>query len=87
MKFQFTPVGVCSQHIEFDIDKDGMLHNLTFVGGCHGNTQGLVALAEGRPAEEVSKCLAGINCRGRGTSCPDQLSKALREALLAVEQA
>ena len=52
-----------------------------FVGGCNGNTQGVAALAAGRKVEELIPLLDGINCGGKGTSCPDQLAKALKEAL------
>lgn len=81
MKYQYIPNGVCSRMIEFEIDEKGLLHNVTFTGGCSGNTGGVSALAEGRPAAEVMKTLSGIDCRGRGTSCPDNLSRAIRDAL------
>lgn len=81
MKFTFIPNGVCSRQIDFEIDNAGIIHNVTFSGGCHGNTQGVAALAEGRTAAEVCRCLSGINCKGRGTSCPDQLSQAIRNVL------
>ncbi len=81
MTYKYIPQGVCSRAIEFEIDADGVLHNVTFTGGCHGNTQGVSALAEGRKAAEVGSTLCGIDCKGRGTSCPDQLSKAIAEAL------
>lgn len=70
----------CSQSIDFDI-VDGRVTNVVFNGGCDGNTQGVAKLVEGRPAEEVIELLSGIDCQGRGTSCPDQLSKALSLAL------
>lgn len=66
--------------IEFDII-DGILHNVAFLGGCQGNTQGVVRLVEGQRAEEVMNKLAGIDCGFKGTSCPDQLSRAIRQAL------
>lgn len=81
MKYSYNPTGVCSRAIEFEIDSNGILHNVSFVGGCHGNTQGICALAEGRPAADVYKCLHAIDCKGRGTSCPDQLSRAIEAAL------
>lgn len=80
-KYHFNPRGTCSRAIEFEIDSEGKIHNLSFVGGCDGNTKGICALAEGQPAENVRKVLSGIDCRGRGTSCPDQLSRAIDEAL------
>lgn len=70
----------CSQSIDFDI-VDGRVSNVVFNGGCDGNTQGVAKLVEGRPVEEVIELLSGIDCRGRGTSCPDQLAKGLSLAL------
>lgn len=70
----------CSRSIDFDI-VDGCVTNVVFNGGCDGNTQGVAKLVEGRPVQEVIDLLSGIDCRGRGTSCPDQLSKALTLAL------
>ena len=83
MRYSFTPRGVCSAQIDFDID-DGVIKNVRFTRGCNGNTQGVGALCEGMPASEVVKRLEGINCNGRGTSCPDQLAKAVK---MAMEQA
>ena len=79
--YSYTTKGTCSRAIEFDIDADGAVHNVVFAGGCHGNTQGVSALAEGRDARSVAACLRGIDCKGRGTSCPAQLARALDEAL------
>ena len=79
--YQYQTKGVCSRSITFDIDETGLVRNVRFEGGCHGNTQGLCALIEGMDAREAVSRLEGIDCRGRGTSCPDQLAKALRKAL------
>lgn len=65
---------VCSQEIRFDV-VDGIVHNVKFIGGCRGNTQGVAALAEGMPIEEIPKRLRHIDCRG-GSSCPDEFAKA-----------
>lgn len=73
--------GVCSQAIEFEIDDDKKVRNVKFIGGCSGNTQGVAKLVEGMDAEEVIKRLDGIKCGPRPTSCPDQLSKAIKQAL------
>lgn len=73
--------GTCSQAIEFEIDENKVLHNVKFIGGCSGNTQGIAKLVEGMDTDEVIRRLEGINCSGRGTSCPDQLSLALKAAL------
>lgn len=79
-KFSYTPKGVCSAQIDFEID-DGKVHNIRFTRGCSGNTQGVARLAEGRDAEEVVKLLSSTDCNGRGTSCPDQLARAISCAL------
>ena len=74
----YKPKGVCSVQMDFDVE-DGKIKNLKVVGGCNGNLKGIAALVEGQDIEEVKKRLKGINCNGRGTSCPDQLAKALEE--------
>lgn len=79
-QFTYTPKGVCSRKISFELDGE-TIKNVRFEGGCHGNTQGLAALAEGMSAKDVIARLSGTDCRGRGTSCPDQLAKAITEAL------
>ena len=73
----YTTHGTCSREIQFEV-KDGKVYNVTFVGGCRGNTQGVSKLAEGRDIDELINLLQGIQCRF-GTSCPDQLAKALIE--------
>ncbi|MBR7182188.1 MAG: TIGR03905 family TSCPD domain-containing protein [Clostridia bacterium] len=79
-KYRFTPRGVCSRAIEIEIE-NGVVHSVRFEGGCSGNTQGVAALVRGMRAEEAIERLSGIRCGFRPTSCPDQLSIALREAL------
>lgn len=78
--YTYQTKGVCSQKIQFDIENGKVCH-IQFVGGCHGNTQGVAKLAEGMDVKEVIAKLEGINCNGRGTSCPDQLARALKSAL------
>ncbi len=78
-RYSYKPTGVCSQEIRFEIDGD-IVKNVTFTGGCNGNTQGLSALIEGMNRDEAIRRLRGIDCRGRGTSCPDQLAIALEES-------
>lgn len=80
MTVEYTPKGVCSRKIEIDIE-NGIINKVCFVGGCNGNTQGISKLVEGMKAEDVISRLEGVNCNGRGTSCPDQLAKALKEAI------
>ncbi len=75
----FTPHGTCSRAISFDI-VDNKVTNVKFVGGCSGNTQGVARLVEGMDVDEAISRLKGIDCAGRGTSCPDQLAIALSQA-------
>lgn len=80
MRYSYRTQGTCSQAIEFEIE-DGILKNVQFYGGCNGNTQGVSALVEGMKVEEVLQRLEGIRCGFKNTSCPDQLCKAIREAI------
>ncbi len=80
MKYQYTTKGTCSKLIEFEVE-EGMVKNVNFLGGCHGNLQGIAALVEGMPVDEVIKRLDGIDCKGKGTSCPDQFAQALKATL------
>jgi len=70
--------GVCSQEINFEIEGSKVGH-VQFVGGCSGNTQGVSRLVEGMEVDDAIRRLEGIKCGFRPTSCPDQLSKALKE--------
>lgn len=70
--------GVCSQLMIIDV-KEGVIEQVQIVGGCHGNSQGLSKLLVGMEVKEAINRLEGIDCRGRGTSCPDQLAQALKE--------
>ena len=76
----FKTKGTCSSQISFDI-VDGKLHNVMFTGGCNGNLKGIGALVEGQDAKDVSDRLEGIRCGFKSTSCPDQLSQAIKQAL------
>ncbi len=82
MTYEYKTKGVCSRKITLEMDGD-IVKKVTFLGGCNGNTQGVARLAEGRPADEVIRLVEGIDCNGKGTSCPDQLAKAIREAMAA----
>ena len=75
--------GTCSQAIQYEVE-DGVLKECRFLGGCPGNTQGVARLATGRRVEEVISLLKGIQCRN-GTSCPDQLARALEGELEAAK--
>jgi len=70
--------GVCSKKIDFDI-VDGKVKNVSFLGGCNGNLQGIGRLVEGMPVSEVIEKLRGLKCGFKQTSCPDQLARALEE--------
>lgn len=70
--------GVCSRMIHVEVE-DGIVTDARFVGGCNGNTQGVAALVKGMAVEDAIARLSGIDCNGRGTSCPDQLANALKE--------
>ena len=80
MHYSYTPEGVHSKSIEFDIE-DNIVKNVQIIGGCDGNNKGMAALAEGRSAEDVIRLLSGIPCGKRPTSCPDQLAKAVAQAI------
>lgn len=82
--FAYKTRGTCSREIRFEIE-DGKVKNVSFVFGCQGNTKGLSKLVEGMEVEEVIKRLEGIDCNGRGTSCPDQLAQALKSAVESVK--
>ncbi len=69
--------GTCSRQIMYNVE-NGVVTGVRFIGGCMGNLQGISKLVEGRKIEEVIPLLEGIKCRN-GTSCPDQLSKALKQ--------
>ena len=75
--------GTCSRAIECEVE-NGVLTACRFVGGCPGNTQGVAKLAVGRKVEDVVKLLKGIQCRN-GTSCPDQLARALESEIASKE--
>ena len=80
MAYNYRTKGVCSRNISFDI-VDGKVTAVHFDGGCSGNSKGVASLVEGMPAEEAIRRLEGITCGFKGTSCPDQLAKAIRQAL------
>lgn len=80
MQYSFKPKGVCARQIDFSIE-DGIIKDVSFTGGCAGNTQGLSKLCVGRKPEEIKELLSGIKCGFKSTSCPDQLAKALDEAI------
>lgn len=72
--------GTCSREIQIETEGD-VIKSVKFIGGCNGNTQGISSLVKGMKIQEVIDRTEGIDCGGRGTSCPDQLSKALKQII------
>lgn len=81
MTYRYQNHGTCSREVIFDLDENKKLHNIRFIGGCSGNTQGVCRLAEGMDAAEAVTRLLGIRCGVKPTSCPDQLAQAIQKAL------
>lgn len=77
--------GTCSRGIDYNI-VDGKVTKVHFDGGCNGNTQGVAALVEGMEVHEAIRRLKGIKCGSRGTSCPDQLARALEQFVCVAER-
>ncbi len=80
MKISYTPIGVCSRQINIEVDDDGIVQDVEFIGGCNGNLKGIGALVKGMTVEQVIERLENITCGYKSTSCPDQLAKALKES-------
>ncbi|MEG1141360.1 MAG: TIGR03905 family TSCPD domain-containing protein [Clostridia bacterium] len=81
MKINFKPSGVCCKEMTFEVDDNNKIIDINFVGGCPGNMIGIKHLVIGQDALEVANRLENIPCGGKVTSCPDQLSKAIRKSL------
>lgn len=77
--YTYKTNGTCSSHIQLELEGN-ILKKVRFIDGCDGNSKGLAKLTEGMTVEEVIERLSGIRCEGKGTSCPDQLAKAVDEA-------
>lgn len=77
----YIPHGVCSRAIHAEVDANGIIHNVQFVGGCSGNTQGVARLVEGMEIHDAISRMEGIKCGYKSTSCPDQLAQALKQML------
>ena len=82
MTYSYATSGTCSSRIHFQLE-DGVIQAVAFEGGCDGNLQGICRLVTGMKATDAIEKLEGIRCGWKDTSCPDQLSKALRAALAA----
>ena len=80
MQYEYKTKGTCSQRILFEIN-DGKVENVQFIGGCNGNLNGISKLVEGMDVDAVIERIDGIHCGFKPTSCPDQLARALKEAI------
>lgn len=80
MKYSYKTKGTCSSAIQLELE-DGIIRSVEFQGGCNGNLQGIAALVKGMKAQDAIAKLRGIRCGFKSTSCPDQLSIALEQAM------
>lgn len=85
MEYTYKTEGTCSQFINFEIDDEKKLHNVRFVKGCDGNLKSIGKLVEGQDAEKIAELLSGVHCGFKTTSCGDQFSKAIKEALASAK--
>lgn len=80
MTISYRPKGVCSRLMRVEVE-DGIIRQVEVQGGCSGNLQGISRLLVGMPVQQAIERMEGVRCGGKPTSCPDQLAKALRQAL------
>ena len=80
-QYTYYPQGTCSSRIDFVIDDEDIVSDVQFTGGCNGNLQGISRLVQGMTCDEAIAKLEGIRCGYKATSCPDQLARALKEAM------
>jgi len=85
MTYTYQTIGTCSTQIDLELE-EGIIQSVAFTGGCNGNLKGICKLVQGKNAQEVIGLLEGTTCGKKPTSCPDQLAKALRQALEASAQ-
>ena len=81
MQYVYNTQGTCSKQIIIDVDDNNIIENVTFIGGCNGNTKGISSLVKGMKIDEVIVKLQGTTCGFRPTSCPDQLATALKQII------
>ena len=77
-KITYKTSGVCARSITFERDEENRIHNISFDGGCNGNLKAVSKLCEGKTADEISDLLLGNTCGAKGTSCADQLARAVK---------
>jgi len=85
MHYEYDTTGTCSRKIIFDVNNN-IVSNVSFEGGCNGNLKAISKLVEGMEVDKLESILLGNTCGMRGTSCADQLAKAVREAANAVKE-
>ena len=78
MEYRYKTKGTCSQEMIIEVEQN-IIKKVTIIGGCAGNTKGISKLVEGMTIDEVIEKLKGTPCKDRGTSCPDQLARALEQ--------
>ena len=78
---QYQTIGTCSQLIDVTADENNIIQQVFFLGGCHGNLQGISLLVRGQHIDDVIKRLDGVRCGTKSTSCPDQLATALKKVM------
>lgn len=76
---EYKPVGVCSSKMIVECDDNEVITKVQVVGGCPGNTLGVSKLCVGQKVDDIIATLEGVRCGARSTSCPDQLTKALKQ--------
>ena len=81
MRYTYYTQGTCSSQIDFEIDDNGIIGDVAFTGGCHGNLQDIAVLLCGMKATDAVAKLRGIRCGYKNTSCPDQMAQALTRVL------
>lgn len=86
MDYEYITHGTCSRKITFRLDEDETVHNIVFTGGCNGNLKAIPKILEGWKADDIIDRLEGNLCQDRGTSCADQLAKALKKAKAEMEK-
>lgn len=83
--YSYKTHGTCSRQIDVELDGD-IIKEVKFYGGCNGNLNGISKIVEGMTVEQVEKVFSGVKCGSRSTSCPDQLVKALKEAITYAQE-
>lgn len=78
MTITYKPKRVCSRLMTVEAE-DGIIKSVEIVGGCDGNLKGISRLVVGMSVQDAISRMEGVNCNGKGTSCPDQLAQALKQ--------